>query len=67
MECEFRPSKHAKDQMVLRGISKREIMDAVLKGAKRLQGEKIVGIYGKIEVVFLKKPCHYFVITAYWR
>lgn len=53
--------------MVLRGISKREIMDAVLKGAKRLQGKKIISIYGMIEVVFRKKPYHYFVITAYWR
>ncbi|MFQ6137131.1 MAG: DUF4258 domain-containing protein [Candidatus Hydrothermarchaeales archaeon] len=67
MKCEFQPSKHAKDQMVLRGISKKEIMDSVLKGVKRFQGGKIIGLYGKVEVVFLKKPCHYFVITAYWR
>lgn len=67
MKSEFRHSRHTKDQMVLRGISKGEIIDAVLKGAKRLRGRKIIGLYGKVEVVFLKKPCHYFIITAYWR
>ncbi|MFQ5815997.1 MAG: DUF4258 domain-containing protein [Candidatus Hydrothermarchaeaceae archaeon] len=67
MRCEFQPTKHAKDQMVIRGISKKEMMDCILKGAKRPQGKKIVSIFGKLEVVFLMKPCHYFVITAYWR
>lgn len=42
-------------------------MNSVLKGAKKFQAEKIIGIYGKVEVVFPKRPCHYFVITAYWR
>ncbi|MBI5252875.1 MAG: DUF4258 domain-containing protein [Euryarchaeota archaeon] len=67
MKCEFRPSIHAKNQMIARGISKKEIMDCILKGAKRLQGKKIIGIFGKVEAVFLKKPCHYYVITTYWR
>ncbi|MFQ5975516.1 MAG: DUF4258 domain-containing protein [Candidatus Hydrothermarchaeales archaeon] len=67
MKCEFQPSKHAKDQMILRGISKKEIKVCVLRGAKRLQGKRIIGIFGKLEVVFLKKPCHYFITTAYRR
>lgn len=67
MKCEFQPSKHAKDQMIARGISKMEIMDCILKGAKRLDGKRIIGVFGKLEVVFLKKTCHYFVVTAYWR
>ncbi len=67
MKCEFQPSLHAKDQMIIRGISKKEIMDCILKGAKRFHGKKIIAIFGKVEVVFLKKPCHYFVITTYWR
>ncbi|UZE92123.1 MAG: DUF4258 domain-containing protein [Methanosarcinales archaeon] len=67
MQCEFQPSKHAKDQMVLRGISKREVLNCILKGAKRLQEKKIVGIFGKLEVVFQKRPCHYYIITTYWR
>ncbi len=67
MKCEFQPTLHAKDQMVIRGISKKEAMDCILKGAKRLQGKKIIAIFGKLEVVFIKKPCHYFVITTYWR
>lgn len=53
--------------MVIRGISQKEIMDCIQKGAKKLQGKKILGVFGKLEVVFLMKPCHYFVITAYWR
>jgi hypothetical protein len=67
MKCEFQPSIHAKDQMVIRGISKKEATGCILKGAKRLQGKKIVALFGKLEVVFIKKPCHYFVITTYWR
>ncbi len=67
MKCKFQPTKHAKDQMILRGISKKEVLDCIIKGAKRLHGKKLIGIFGKLEVVFLKKPCHYFVITAYWR
>ncbi|ATZ61449.2 MAG: DUF4258 domain-containing protein [Methanosarcinales archaeon Met12] len=67
MQCEFQPSKHAKSQMVLRGISKREVLDCILKGAKRLQGKKVIGIFGKLEVVFWKRPCHYYIITTYWR
>jgi|GEM_PF-4840763 len=31
------------------------------------RSKKIIGVFGKLEVVFLKKPCHYFIITAYWR
>jgi len=53
--------------MIFRGVSKKEIMDCILKGAKRLYGKKIISVFGKLEVVFFKKPCHYFVITAYWR
>ncbi|MBU2559606.1 DUF4258 domain-containing protein [archaeon] len=67
MKCEFQPSFHAKDQMVIRGVSKKEVKDCILKGAKRLQGKKIVALFGKLEVVFIQKPCHYFVITTYWR
>ena len=67
MKCKFRPSKHAKEQMIMRGISKEEVLNCILKGAKRLYGRKIVSRFGKIEVVFIKKPCQYFVITAYWR
>lgn len=65
MKCTFSPSKHTKDQMIYRGISKEELIEAILKGAKRLQGKKIIALYKKIEVVYVQKPCHYFVITTY--
>lgn len=66
MRCEFQPTKHAKGQMIERGISKREILEAITKGAKRRQERKIISKYRKIEVVFIQRPCHYFVITTYW-
>ncbi len=53
--------------MLERGLSKKEIMDAVVKGAKRVKGRKIVSLFKRIEVVFIKGTCNYFVITSYWR
>lgn len=53
--------------MLERGLSKKEIMDAVLKGAKRVKGRKITSLFKRIEVVFIKGICNYFVITSYWR
>lgn len=65
--CALRPTKHAKDQMVRRGISKEEILEAILKGAKKINGRKIITLFRKLEVVYIQKPCQYFVITPYWR
>ena len=65
--CTLRPTKHAKNQMVKRGISKDEILEAILKGAKKIDGMKIVALFRKLEVVYIQKPCQYFVITPYWR
>lgn len=66
MKCAFQPTKHAKDQMIERGISKQEVLEAITKGAKKRQEHKIITRYRKIGVVFIQKPCHYFVITTYW-
>jgi len=67
MGCAFRPTKHMKNMMLERGLSKKEIMDAVLKGAKRVKERKITSLFKRIEVVFIKETCGYFVITSYWR
>ncbi|MBU4190126.1 MAG: DUF4258 domain-containing protein [Candidatus Thermoplasmatota archaeon] len=67
MGCAFRPTRHMKNMMLERGLSKKEIMDAVLKGAKRVKGRKITSLFKRIEVVFIKGICNYFVITSYWR
>lgn len=66
-QCKLTPSRHAEDQMVERGISVREMLEAINKGVKRLIGRKILSLYKKLEVVYKLKPCHYFVITTYWR
>lgn len=67
MVCAFRPTKHMKNMMLERGLSKKEIMDAVLKGAKRVKERKITSLFKRIEVVFIKETCNYFVITSYWK
>ncbi|MBS3060912.1 MAG: DUF4258 domain-containing protein [DPANN group archaeon] len=66
MKCTIQPTRHAKDKMIERGISKQEVLDAITKGAKRRQEYKIVSRYRWVEVVFIQKPCHYYLITVYW-
>lgn len=65
LECQFQPLPHAKNRMIERGISRIEILDAINKGAKRLDGRKIIAFHRGIEVVYKKKPCHIFVITTF--
>ncbi|MBI4043836.1 MAG: DUF4258 domain-containing protein [Candidatus Diapherotrites archaeon] len=63
--CAFRPSKHAKDNMLERGISKQEALDAIHCGSKRVFGNKILTSYRGIEVVYKQFPCNQFIITVY--
>lgn len=65
--CAFRPSKHAKDAMIERGISKDDILEAILKGAKRIFGQKILSTFRGFEAVYRQFPCNYFVITVYFK
>ena len=67
MDCKFRPTTHAKHRMIERGISRDEATEAILKGAKKKKGDKIIAILRKIEVVYYQKPCNYRIITIYWR
>jgi hypothetical protein len=48
-----------------RGISKDEAKEAMNKGVKQLKKNKIITKYCGITIVYRKKPCHIFVITAY--
>ena len=64
--CRLRPSLHASDRMISQGIGHQEIMEAIVKGAKRREGEKIVSRFRGKEVVFVKRPCRYFLVTVYW-
>ena len=66
LPCRVRPSKHAADRMISQGIGHREVAEAILKGAKRREGPKVVTSYRGKEVVFVKRPCRYFLVTAYW-
>lgn len=61
---DIRYSKHARLRMVERGISPEEVRNAVDKGAKRIQGEKIVSTYSYLEVVYKKVGDVVYVITV---
>ncbi|MFH1544901.1 MAG: DUF4258 domain-containing protein [archaeon] len=66
-KCKFRPSKHAKDKMIETGLSKLEILDAILRGAKRTFENKILSAFKGFEVIYRQFPCNYFIITVYWK
>jgi len=65
--CSLRPSRHAKDKMIETGISKIEILESILMGAKRILHNKIVSTFKGFEVVYRPLPCNYFIITVYWK
>ena len=65
MECKLRPSIHAMDKMTERGISQSEAIETINKGAKKLQKKKIVSFYRNIWIVYKKRPCNIFIVTAY--
>jgi hypothetical protein len=50
--------------MIERGISHEEVKNAINKGAKRLQGRKIVSAYSYFEVVYRKFGKRIYVITV---
>ncbi|MBU2099667.1 DUF4258 domain-containing protein [Candidatus Micrarchaeota archaeon] len=65
--CSFRPSRHAKDKMIETGIPKIEILEGIIKGAKKIFKDKIVTTFRGFDVVYKQLPCNYFVITVYWK
>ena len=67
MDCKLRPSVHARDMMTERGIAQSEAIETINKGAKKLQKKekKIVSFHRNIWIVYNKKPCNIFVVTAY--
>ena len=65
MDCKIRPSVHAMDMMTERGISQVEAIETVNKGAKKLQKKKLVSFHRNIWIVYKKKPCNIFIVTAY--
>ena len=65
MQCKFRPTLHAERMIVERGISKSELVEAVLRGVKKIKNKKIIAVYRHIEVVYRKLPCEFIIITVY--
>ncbi|HEY4704326.1 MAG TPA: DUF4258 domain-containing protein [Thermoplasmata archaeon] len=57
-------SRHARRRMILRGISAREVSDAIRKGTKRTQDGKIVAAYLYFEVVYAIRRRDIYVITV---
>ncbi len=64
MTLEVSYSKHAVDRMVLRGISRAEVEEAIQLGSKSRQDGKIVASYRYFEVVYVIRGRRCFVITV---
>ena len=60
-------SRHARMRMVERGISEREVSEAITKGSKRRKGKEIIAAHRHIEVVFKIVNKEYYVITVMLR
>jgi hypothetical protein len=56
--------KHALEQARERGVSINEIKDAIRCGAKSLQEDKIISMYGHIKIIFKKIKDKYSIITV---
>ena len=58
-------SKHARDKMAARGISEKEVHEAIERGSKHLQNpNKIISDYKFFSVVYKKLGNNIFVITV---
>ncbi len=60
-------SRHARQRMILRGISEREVDEAIRKGTKRTQDGKIVASYMYFEVVYVVRGEAIRVMTVQFR
>ncbi len=55
-------------RMIERGISEREVSEAINKGSKRRKGKEIVAAHRQIEVVFkiVNKECYVITVILRW-
>jgi hypothetical protein len=60
----IRYGKHARLRMVERGVSEMEVKNAIIKGEKRNQNDKIIASYSYFEVVYKKINSEIYVITV---
>ena len=65
--CYIRYSKHTRQRIVERGISEKEVSDAIKSGIKRIQDGKIVASYTYFEIVYKKVYDKYYAITVMLR
>jgi len=64
MAQRVRFSRHARQRTILRGISAREVREAIRKGSKRTQDGKVVAFYLYFEVVYAVRGGDIWVITV---
>jgi len=57
-------TKHARERMILRGISLEEVKNAISRGSKRIQDGKIIATYRYFEVVYKKVDEIFVVVTV---
>lgn len=57
-------SKHARQRMVLRGISRVEVEEAIHRGTKSRQEDRIVSTYRYFSVIYILRGPKCFVITV---
>jgi hypothetical protein len=57
-------SHHARQRMVLRGISSAEVELALTLGAKSRQGNRVVAAYRYFEVVYVVRGPRIFIVTV---
>ena len=67
VRCKIRPSGHAKTKMISYGFETDIVLEYILKGAKRIEEDKIIASYKGIEIVYKQRPCNYSIITVYWK
>lgn len=60
-------SRHARQRMILRGITEREVSEGIRKGTKRTEDGKIVASYMYFEVVYVVRGEVIRVITVQFR
>ncbi|MEK6876329.1 MAG: DUF4258 domain-containing protein [Nanoarchaeota archaeon] len=61
----IRYSKHAREQMVARGVTEKEVQEGIQRGSKELQKpNKILSYYKYFCVVYKKIEGMHFVITV---
>jgi hypothetical protein len=57
-------SKHARERMVLRGISSTEVEEAIRIGAKSRRDDRILSAYRYFSVVYVLRGSRCYVITV---